>query len=161
MWTMIFWAVAAAATVGFLYKAWDGFTDSIGAPYTEAQRKADQVKIDEADGKTKVAETERDNARLDTAACVKSSKTQNEAIASADKRAKDAQAATRAIIDAAKRDAKAKQQRIDSLQSIASAKPKVDMTCPEELGKARAILQETLRTRRVAPVPTPPPAVTK
>lgn len=146
--------LALAAVVAFAaHKLWTGFTGRYIAQGAALQLKKDQPQIDKANANAKAADEERDHAKADTQACVDASKKQSDAVKAADDRARTAQAETKSILDAMKRDSKVKQQRIDSLQSLAAAVPQKDMACPDELAKARAIIQDTLRSRRAAAVP--------
>lgn len=142
--------VVAAMVAGVGYKLWSGFTGSYIAEGRAQQIKADQPKIDAAEKEQQAAETERDHAVADTVACVASSAKQSAEVdrwkASADRMAK---AAVEARAQA-QREATAAAPRIADLQAKAAAAPKL-MACEEELGKAKDVLRDALRTRRGLP----------
>lgn len=147
---LIIYAAIAAAVAGAAFMAWNGFKDSIGQPYAEAQRLADQKIVDKANAAQAAAEAERDHALSDTVACVAASAKQSDAVdkwkSAADRNAVAAReakaAASRAATEAA--------PKIAELQAKAAAVPKL-MACEDELGKAKEVLRDALRARRGLP----------
>lgn len=150
---LIVYALIAAAVAGVAYTAWSGFKDSIGTPYAEAQRAADQLLVDKANANARAAESERDNARSDTASCKDTSAKQSTEVdrwkANADR---NAMAAREATIKA-QRESTAMAPRIADLQAKAAAAPALQ-SCEVELGKAKDVLRDALRQRRG--ITTPP-----
>lgn len=147
---LIVYAVMAVAALGAMYAAWSGFKDHIGQPYAEAQRLADQKVVDKAEREQRAAESERDNAVSDTVACVSQAAKQSEAVdkwkAQADRNA----VAARAAKEDERRAAAAAAPKIAAYAEYAAAKPKL-MACEEELGRAKEVLRDALRTRRGLP----------
>jgi cell division protein FtsB len=65
MFTMIVYAVVAAAVAGFAFSAWSGFKSHIAAPYVQAQIKADQAVVDRAEADKRTAESANATLRAD------------------------------------------------------------------------------------------------
>lgn len=158
---LIVYGLLAAGAAAAMYMAWSGFKDSIGQPYREAQRLADQAIVDKAERAQRAAEAnavaadgERDNAKKDTEACVAITASQSKAIESWRDISRANAAAAREAKAAAQREASAAAPRIADLQAKAAAAPKL-MACEEELGKAKDVLRDALRQRRG--LPTGPP----
>lgn len=152
--------------VGGIYKAWEGFKDNIGEPYTQAQLAADEAKIAASDKNAKAAESERDHAKSDTAVCQTAAAAQTAQVEFWQKEAAENLADARAARDAsALKDTKAA-MRASELQSLAGAAPKL-MACEVELDKAKKTMQEALRNRpgMIAPavpvLPAAPPGLAK
>jgi hypothetical protein len=142
--------VLLATVLGGIYAAWSSFKDHIGTPYAEAQRVADQAIVDKANAAQRAAESERDNAVADTAACVAQAAKQSDAVDRWKLQADRNAAAAREAKAQAQREATAAAPKIAELQANAAAAPKL-MVCEEELGKAKAVLQDSLRARREIP----------
>jgi len=147
---MIVAGVLLATVMGGIYAAWNGFKDRIGAPYAEAQRLADQSIVDKANAATRAAEAAAEGARTDTAACHASAATQSKAVDDWKARSDANAKAAREAKAQAQREASAAAPKIAELQARAAAAPKLQ-TCEEELGKAKAVLQDSLRARRGLP----------
>jgi hypothetical protein len=141
----IYAAIAAALLFG-VHKAWDGFKQSIAAPYIQAQIKADQPKIDAANAAQKVAETDRDTARGNQAACDAALKSSQQATAEWTAAATRANAAAKASKAQAAKDAAVRQPYIADLQAKAAAKPQL-MACEIERDKAKETLRAALKAR--------------
>lgn len=159
--SLIIYGILAAALAGGAYMAWSGFKDSIGKPYAEAQRLADQAIVDKAERAQRAAEAnavaadlERDHAKQDTAACVSITAKQTQAIETWRDTATRNAAAAREAKAAAQREATAAAPKIADLQAKAAAAPKL-MACEEELGKAKDVLRDALRQRRGQPTGPP------
>ncbi len=147
---LIIYAALAAAVAGTAFAAWSGFKDHIGQPYAEAQRQADQKIVDKANAAQAAAEGERDHALSDTQQCVATSARQSDAVLAL-KRQADANAGeARKLKEQAMREATLAAPKIADLQAKAAAAPKL-MACEEELGKAKDVLRDALRTRRGLP----------
>lgn len=150
---LIIGSILFVTVLGGIYAAWSNFKDHIGKPYAEAQRLEDQKIVDVANQKQAVAETDRKTAVENTGRCETSLQTQKDG----EKKFKDL--AESRLSDArnakaqAQREAAAAAPKIAELQAKAAAQPKL-MACEEELGKARTILQNSLRERRGIPTVT-------
>lgn len=129
-----------------LHKAWDGFKESIAAPYVQAQIKADQPKIDSAVAMQKAAEADRDTARGNQDRCEATLKRSQQATAEWNAAAQRAATAAKAAKAQAAKDAAAAAPLIADLQAKAAAKPQL-MACQEELTKAKDTLRAALRGR--------------
>lgn len=147
---LIVYGLLAAGAAAAMYAAWSGFKDSIGKPYAEAQRQADQVIVDKANRAKAAAESERDNAKSDTAACIEQSSKQSKAVDDWKRQANNNAQAAREAKAQAQREASAAAPKIAELQAKAAAAPKL-MACEEELGKAKDVLRDALRQRRGIP----------
>lgn len=148
--SLVIYAVIAAAALGGAYMAWSGFKDHIGKPYAEAQRVADQQVVDKAERNAKAAETERDNARADTAQCNDRANAQSTQVERWQQIARANEKDARDIKAKAQREATEAAPKIADLQAKAAAAPKLE-TCEVELSKAKDILRESLRARRAVP----------
>jgi hypothetical protein len=150
---LIYGAIAAAALFA-LHTAWSSFTGHYVAQGAAAQL-ADDTRVLEG-VKTDLAQWKQaaNDRQAETQACVDKASKQNAAVDDLAKRYDAAVSARKAIEAAAKRDNAAKEQTIAQLQAKAAAPPVKDMACADELAKAKAILQDTLRTRR-APAAVP------
>lgn len=144
---LIVYGLIAAALMGGAFAAWSGFKDHVGKPYAEAQRLADQQVVDKAERNAKAAESERDNAREDTAQCNRQAAAQSTQVERWQSIAKQNENDARAAKAKAQRDATEAAPKIADLQAKAAAAPKLE-TCEVELGKAKDILRESLRSRR-------------
>lgn len=150
---LIIAGVMLATVLGGIYAAWSSFKDHIGKPYAEAQRVADQAVVDKANRAQQVAESERDNAKADTASCKAASEKQSSEVVRLGNLASANIAAAREARAQAQREASAAAPRIADLQAKAAAAPKLE-SCEIELGKAKDVLRESLRVRRTLPAPT-------
>lgn len=149
---LIVYGIMAVAAFGAIAIAWSGFKDSIGKPYAEAQRKADQVVVNQAEAAKAAAITDRDTARANTASCEANLKTQASAKADYEKQAKRNLQEARDAKAQAQREATAAAPKIAELQARAVAQPKLE-ACEVELSKARATMREALERRRgITPV---------
>lgn len=147
---LIIYAVMAVAALGALAVAKHAVYDHIGKPYAEAQRLADQKVVDKAAHEQKAAEDERDHAVSDTVACVSQAAKQSDQVTRWKDAADRNAVAAREARAQAQREASAAAPKIADLQAKAAAAPKL-MACEEELGKAKDVLRDALRTRRGLP----------
>lgn len=145
--------LAVAAFVAFAaWKAWEGFVASVSAPRVakavQAQIAADQPIIDKANAAQKQAESERDNARSDTEACVATARKQAEAI---DRWQATAKAAANRVVVASKaeqeRDA-TREAKIAEYRGIAISTKVDKQTCEDEKAEAERMMREALRARQ-------------
>lgn len=157
MGTLIELAVIGALIAGVmfgLHKAWDGFKQSVAAPYVEAQIKADQPKIDEAEAAQKAAESDRDTARANFDGLKQSCDAQSVQIDAWKKIAGENAAKATKAKQQADKEAAAAAPYIASLQAKAAAAPQLE-SCQVELAKAKDTLREAIRQRRTPPAPPP------
>lgn len=147
---LIIYAAIAAAVAGAAFMAWNGFKDSIGQPYADAQRVADQKIVDKANAAQAAAEGERDRAVGDTQQCVATQARQSDAVLELKRRADANAGEARKLKEQAMREATAAAPKIADLQAKAAAAPKL-MACEEELAKAKDVLRDALRSRRGIP----------
>lgn len=151
---LLIYAAIAAVVAAAAWAAWTDFRHWAGAPDVEKQRLADQKFVDAANeragaAQTAAAEAERraSNAQADTAACVKTTQEQTDAVkrwkAEADRRGTEVARAKAASAAAARGTAEA----VARLQEIAKRPPVKDQTCEQKLQATDKLLRDAARAR--------------
>jgi hypothetical protein len=147
---LIVYAVLAAGLAFGAITAWDGFKDSIGNPYAEAQMTKDAGVLEQVKTERDAAQKQSADALSDVQSCVAASKTQTAQVETWQAEAKRRQA------DAAKAKAEgvaahqAAQTAISRYQEIAARPPIKDETCEAQLGKVDKLLRDAAKARAAA-----------